>query len=78
MMACWISSCFNFISVAVRKYPDVKQLRRKMVYLAYSPRLWFIIVQKAQRLETCGHNTEMNAHMLPPCLWSASFLHFLS
>lgn len=75
MIACYISSCFNFISVAVRKYPDIKQLRGRTVYLVYNPRLWFIIVWKTQRqdFETCGHNTEMNAHMLP-----ADFLHFLS
>jgi hypothetical protein len=49
MIACYMSSCFNFISVAVRKYPDIKQLRGRTVYLVYNPRLWFVIVWKTQR-----------------------------
>lgn len=70
--------CCDFISIAVMKHPDKKQLG---VYLAKNSRLQSILKEKfRQELKTAWHITStlksretINAFLMPACL--PSFFH---
>lgn len=45
-----VSRLPSFVPVAVLKYPDTKQFRRRKVYLVHNPRLWSIIAKKSRKV----------------------------